>query len=73
MDVVDAGDLFWWGFWAAALLIGRLVVVHHQFLHLHEALDDRDQPGVGIWELQQPTGQNKNKETIYKSADMEVI
>lgn len=53
MDVIDAGDLLWWGLGAAPLLIGCLVVVHHQFLHLYKPLDDWYHPEVNLRDLQQ--------------------
>ena len=46
VDVVHAGELLGGGLGAAALLVGALAVVHHQLLHLDEALDDRRHPEV---------------------------
>lgn len=51
MDVVDTGDLLWWCLGAAPLLIGCLVVVYHQFLHLYKALDDWCHPEIHLWRL----------------------
>lgn len=52
MDVVHTGDLLWWGFRAAPLLVRGLVVIHYKFLNLYEALDDWYHPEVHVWDLQ---------------------
>ena len=52
MDVIDTGDILRWRLRAAPLLIRGLVVVHHQFLHLYEALDDWNHPKVHLWHLE---------------------
>lgn len=56
MDVINTGDLLWGGIGAAPLLIRGLIVVHHQFFYLHEALDDRDHPKVCLWYLNNAKG-----------------
>lgn len=53
MDVINTGDFLRRGLRAAPLLIRRIIVVHHQFLHLYEALDDRYYPEVHFWNLEQ--------------------
>lgn len=53
MNVVDADDLLWRRLGAAPLLVRSLIIVHHQFLHLNKALNDRNHPEIQIWDLKQ--------------------
>lgn len=51
VDVVHAGHLLQGGVGAALLLLCSIIVVHHQLLHLHEALDDGHHPEVHLRHL----------------------
>lgn len=51
VNVVHAAELLEGRVWAAPLLIGAIVVVHHQLFHLHKSLDDGDQPEVHLRHL----------------------
>lgn len=61
MDVINTSDLLWWGVRAAPLFIRGLIVVYHQFLHLHKALDDWYHPEVNLWDLERSTDIKKRK------------
>lgn len=61
MDVIDTGDLLRRSIGAAPVLVGGLVVVHHQFFYLHKALDDWNHPKVCLWHLGNSKSQNRLK------------
>lgn len=61
VDVVYTGELLERRVGAVLLLIWALVVVHHQLLHLHKALDDGCHPEVHLWNLQH----NKKSYKLY--------
>lgn len=52
VDVINARDFLQRRLRAAPLFIGCVIVVHHQFLHLYEALDDWYHPEVHFWNLE---------------------
>lgn len=53
VNVIYTGVLLLkWCLWAAFFLIWALVIVHHQLLHLHKALDYRYHPKVHLRSLQ---------------------
>lgn len=53
VDVINTRDFLQRGLRAAPLFVWCVIVVHHQFLHLDEALDDWDHPKVHLWNLKQ--------------------
>lgn len=65
IDVVNTGELLWWGLRAAPLIIRGLVVVHNQFLHLYKSLDDWCHPEVDLWHLY---SKRQDKNTVCRFA-----
>lgn len=52
VNIIHTGGFLQRRLRAAPLFIRALVIVHHQLLHLHEALDDRNHPKVHLRHLQ---------------------
>lgn len=68
VDVVHTGELLWRGLGTAPLLVRALVVVHHQLLHLHKALNDGCHPEVHLWDLEHSKeGVRQKQMMLYKA------